>query len=551
MKNYWILARLMLKNTLAGMNPFAASQQAKSKGRSALRGIGMIVILAMAAVSVIFLEHEIFTLLRDAGQAILLPAMAILLSMLMTLVMGLFQTLSELFQGKDSPFLAVLPLTSRQIFAARLTSLYVSELALNAVIILPAVVMYCIGTKAVLPMALTAIPVVLLTPVLPLAIVALIASLLMRISFFAKHREAIVMGLSVAVALAYSIGVTMMNASSGDKDNTVFLAQALMRKDGMMNMLLQRFPPALWLAKGLTGDWALILLAAAVSVGAAALVIGLCGPGYLAQALSSGEKTVTRGKRVRGETNWRAGSRFAALHSLEWRELLRTPAWAYNALLGVVMFPLMIGIGFVAGFSRAGEGLELLQGLWKQFDPAYVALVTAAVMAMGSMVNPAVSTAISREGGRWPFALTLPVRQQTRFAAKLAVGIEINMVCSLMVMGVCWYLTRLPLQWMLLALLLAMLLAVASAAASLWVDALRPQLKWNSEMEAIKKNFNQVFGMLIWLAFTGLCALPAIFLWKHGGMAALGGSIGVAVVLTALSLFFLSRVTEKHVVLDA
>ena len=550
MKNYWILARLMLKNTIAGMNPLANSKQT-SKGKNILRGVGVLVLLGFVAASVIFLEYEIFTQLNKANQPLLLPSVAILISMLLTLVMGLFMTLSELFQGKDSPFLAVLPLTSRQIFGARLTSLYLSELTVNAAIILPAVVMYCVGTKTALPMALTVIPVLLLTPILPLAIVTLIACLLMRVTFFAKHRETIVMVLSVAVALAYSIGVTMMNASSPNEDNMAYLAKLFMQPNGMMELLLNRFPPVLWLARGLTGDWMSILLAAAVSAAAAAVVIILCGPGYLAQCLSSGEKTVTRKKAGKGEVSWRSGSRFAALHSLEWKELLRTPAWAYNALLGVVMFPLMIGIGFVAGFSRAGQGVEMIRNLWVEFDPAYTALVVAGIMAMGSMVNPAVSTAISREGGRWPFALTLPVRQRTRFAAKLAVGIEINMVCSIMIMAVCWYLSRLPLQWMLLAFLLNTLLAVASAAASLWVDAMRPQLKWNSEMEAIKKNFNQVIGMLVWMAFLALCALPAIFLWKYGGMAAMGGSIGVAVALTALSLFFLSRVTEKHVVLDA
>ena len=73
--------------------------------------------------------------------------------------------------------------------------------------------------------------------------------------------------------------------------------------------------------------------------------------GYLEQALSTSEKTVVH-RKVRGALNWKRNSRLAALHALEWKQLLRTPAWSYNALAGVVMFPLMMGVGLFAGFSE-------------------------------------------------------------------------------------------------------------------------------------------------------------------------------------------------------
>ena len=112
------------------------------------------------------------------------------------------------------------------------------------------------------------------------------------------------------------------------------------------------------------------------------------------------------------------------------------------------MFPLMIGIGFFAGVSKAGEGIEGLRMLIAEVDPCYVGLITAGVLMFGCMVNPVVSTAISREGGRWPFALTLPVRQQVRFRAKLAVGVEINVVCAVMIAVVLWFIVRMEL-WLL------------------------------------------------------------------------------------------------------
>ena len=551
MKNYGILTRLMLSNMLSSLNPFGISYEDKKKrGRALLRTLGVLIILASGIGFVVFLEYELSTLLKPMGQLSLLLGMAVLFSMVLTLVLGLFQTLSELYQGKDAPFLAALPLTSRQVFAARMTSLYVSELGIDALITIPAMVLYCMGTGKVLPVALTGLPVLLLLPVIPLVLVTLIGSLLMRVSFFSRNRETIVMVLSMGIAIAYSVAVTMMNTSASDSPATQ-LVSYLMRENGLAELLISRFPPALWAMRGLIGQELWLALLAGVSVLAAALLILLVGADYLPQALSAGEHTVSQ-RRVKGQASWRASSAFGALHSLEWHELLRTPAWAYNALAGVIMFPLMMGIGLFAGFSKGGAGdpTALIGELSQEFGYGYIALVAAALFAMGSMVNPAVSTAISREGGRWPFALTLPVRQRTRFAAKLMVGVEINLICGLLIAVVVEYLARMPLLWLLAALALSQAIGLAASAASLWVDARRPQLKWNSEMEAIKKNFNQVFGMFLWMAFLGLCVIPAVFLWSRGGGIAMLGCAGMALLEVAVSLLLLSRVTEKHTALQ-
>lgn len=548
MKNYWILTRVMLKNMLSSLNPFASIYETKQKKSRAILKAAVLLVISLAALaSVVYLEYLIFTGLEKIRMKELLPGLAIMVSMVLTLVLGLFQGLSELFQGKDAPFLAVLPLTSRQIFAARLTTLYLTECEVNAVICVPAFVLYAISLGSAWPVALTGLPVLLLLPLIPLSIVALVASLLMRISAFARHRETIVMVLSMAVAIAYSVGVTMTSGSSDSPQDMILM---LMSQEALMHRLTRIFPPVEWAMKGLTGNWGMLLLLAAVSAACVAAVLALAGPGYLNQALSSTEKTVVRAKQGKGEYKWNRHGALAALHSLEWKELLRTPAWAYNALAGVIMFPLMITIGMVTGVSNADStGLAGFRQLLAGVDQGYVAVVTAGVLMFGSMVNPAVSTAISREGGRWPFALTLPVQQKTRFLAKLLVGVEINAFCSAELAIVAWVLIRMSPLWLLGALLVSWLISLAAGAFSLWVDAIRPQLNWNSEMEAIKKNFNQVFGMMVWVLLVALCVIPAVLLWKHGGAATLAGVGGVALAEAAVSLPLLFRQAEKHAVM--
>ncbi len=548
MKNYWYLTRVMLRNMLSSMNPAHGTYaDGKKKQKAVMRTVAIACLAVGALASVIYVEYLLFKGLDQMKMPMMLPGLAIFASLMFTLVLGLFQCLSELFQGKDAPFLAVLPLTSRQVFTARLTTLYLMELATDLLICVPAFVLYAIGQGSAWPMAATVLPVLLLLPMIPLSIVALLASLLMRVSFFSRHRDTIVMVLSALLAIAYSITVTMMNSSSTDPSEAVAM---LIRPDGLLEKILGIFPPAMWAAKGLTGDAGMLLLYAAVSLVCAAGVILLAGPGYLEQALSSTERTVIRRKKGEVKHEWTVSSAFRTLHTLEWRELLRTPAWAYNSLLGVVMFPLMISIGMVVGVSRGGESMGALREMLNDVDPAYVALVTAAVMALGAMVNPAVSTAISREGGRWPFALTLPVHQKTRFMAKLMVGAEINLICMGLIGAVAWFLVRMPILWLLAAFLVSGMIGLAAAVISLWVDATRPQLNWTTEMEAIKKNFNQVIGMILWAVMTGLCVVPAVWLWNRSASLALAASGGVALLELVASWLLLGRATDKNLVMQ-
>ncbi len=546
MKNYLLLTRLMLKNFAASMNPFADRYADGKKKKS---GAGKAILFTMLALYgigfMLWIEIQLFNLVSAAHNALLLPTLAIFLSMLLTLVLGLFQGLSDLYQGKDAPFLATLPVTSPQVFAAKLTSLYVTELLIDAAIALPAFVLYAVKTGRVLPTALTAIPVWLLLPAIPLAAVSLLSALLMRISGFAKHREAVTMVLSMALAIAYSLLITRSNTSDGDLADTL---SALLVENGLTDKVASILPPVKWAAHGFAGEVPMLLLFAAACAAAFAFTVILVGPGYLEQALASTEQT-TGGKGSRHAREMRSGSVLQALHATEWKRLLRTPAWVFNGLAGVIMFPLMFGVGISMGFAQSGAN-ETFAMLMTQIPPAYIAIFGGLLMAMGSMVNPVVSTAVSREGGNWPFALSLPVRQEDRYMAKLLVGMEINAICSVMIAIVLTVMGGLPLWAVLLALLLSLVIDLAVAAISLWRDAYHPNFRWTNETQAIKQNFNQMWGMLYWLAAIALCCVPMFFLFEQPELL-LVLMTAIALAEMVLGCLLLDRSARNTAVLNA
>ncbi|MBQ8080650.1 MAG: hypothetical protein IJ240_01995 [Clostridia bacterium] len=550
MKNYLILTRLMVRNTLSSMNPFTGSyrnRKAKIGGIAKTILFGLLILGALA--SVVYVEYKLSEVLDSMRQRVLLPALAVLFATAGTLIMGLFQGISELYQGKDAPWLAVLPLTSRQVFAARLTNLYLGELALNLPLVVPAFILYMRDQPDLGALIVRGILILFLLPLIPLAIVSLLSALLMRVSAFARHRETVTMILSLILAVAYSAAVSLMNSRNmSEQSSTMYLISLLLNNQRLMNDLLSLFPPARWAAHGFMDSWPQLLLFLGVSVASIAAVLLSVGPGYLSAALSQSEHTSAR-KVKKAMPVWKSSSQLMALRRLEWRELLRTPSWAYNGLAGVFMFPVMITIGVLAGTASVGLSrvAELLNETISEAEPGYVIVILAATLSMGNMVNPAVATAFSREGGRYPFSLSLPVPQKKRFIAKLMVGLEINLMCTGMIALVCLVLFRLPVLPVVAAFVLSTVLGFTASTVCMCVDAAKPVLKWMNESQAIKKNFNSFFGMILWVIFLAVCVFVVFKLWRLGGTAVLLGATGVIILEAVAAWIVLCVMANKKV----
>ncbi|MBR6029303.1 MAG: hypothetical protein IKP40_09455 [Clostridia bacterium] len=549
MSNTLLVTRLLLRQMIAGMNPFTGSYaDSKKRSRAIFRTIGIVVLLLMGIASVVYIEYLLFTLLEKVRQPLLLPGLAVLVGMLSTLLLGLFQGLGSLYQSRDSVFLAVLPVTSHQIFFARIISLYVSELALNVPLMGPALVLYIISRGTAWPYALTGLIVFLLTPAIPLAIVVAVSSLLMRVSGFAKHRETVTMALSMVLAFGYSLAVSRFNGSMGQEEGMEMLVSLLTGSNGLLNRMLQIFPPARWGVDGFAGSVPYLLLFAGVSVAALALAWAAFGGGYLPLALSIGEVSTGTSRKI-GRSDWRSVSSFWALHRLEWRMLMRTPVWMMNSLFGLVIFPVMMIIGFGSGFSRAEVNMgNIMEFLLSEVPAVYVVMGAAAMASMITMINPACSTAVSREGGNWPFALTLPVTQRTRMMAKLAMGEEINLAGSLL-MCIPLVIFGTPLWIIAIAFVVANMVGLAANAGSLALDLLHPNLKWTNETQAIKANFHTMLGMALWALLLGLSVVLMVLLQDNPDLSA--WAVGALLVIAcALCCGFLLHVARKDAVMD-
>lgn len=548
MRDYGLLLGLTLRNRLAALR---AGSWRKDNGKLDISRIvaTIIVVLSLGVTAgfIIYAEIKLFSLLKTLRQAALLPALAVMLSMMSTLLLSFFHVLSGLYFSKDTAWMAYLPVRSRSVMAAKMTEVWLAEELFSAAVLLPVFILYGIhlGGDALYFVRMALI--VLTAPMIPLAVVGVLTSLLARMTSLMRHKEAI----SVLFSLVLVLGIlalegTMLPHIPDDAD-AMFFVRLLLDNEGILNMLTSAFPPVLWAVHGLQGNWVEFLMFVGASVGAMVLMIGLLGGGYLHVCLKQTEQGTRKRKVKTHEGTWRQRSQLMAMFGKEWNGVIKSPTIAFNSLPTIFMFPLMVGMG-AAGVASAMdvnvllEELRTMVGTLSMLD---LALIVAAAVGFAGFMNPAVATAVSREGSRLEISRMIPVPVRTQMTAKLLVGMLIDLMAVAVAAVILAVL--LPQQPVAIALgaVLALGLCYACSALTLTLDAVRPNLNWTNEMQVIKQSANVAFGMLIGLALFILPIVPPVLLLEASPAARFTSAAGVIALEAIVGLVLVRTVAEK------
>lgn len=549
MTGFFPLLRLQLLSRYADWKPRNLKKQFQEKpGRAVGRLIGLLVAVVYLGGFLIFLENGILSFLLGIGMPDLLLSMAITMSMLGTLVISFFFIMSSLYFGRDAAYVASLPVTPRTVLSAKLTQIWISEAGYSLVFILPAAILYGIRVGADPLVYLRALLAALGAPVLPIVAVAFVSTVLIRFSGLWKRRDMIATVSGVLFIGAYMYFAFTMGSISGSGDAEGMIASFLESNMNRVDAMTRAFPPAGWAAKGVLGDWGQLLLFLIVCAGASALAVWLIGFGYQKLSLLQGETPAKTGKKgALKRASFSGGSAFKALCLREFRQILRVPAYATNSLPTSLMPVFMVGMAYLT-FSRVGAEGESIEQLLSTFNTDIALPILTAIMAYMSGLNPALATAVSREGKGHDALTALPVSARTLVMAKMAVGYALALAGVVLASIAMAVLVPQFALHALLAFVLCALYTYVTACLGLMRDVKHPKLDWVTEQEAMKQNFGSAisifisWGILIALgALTWLLYSLNVGLW--GYFALMGALLAVACVLTHTLLM---RAADKY-----
>ncbi len=207
MRNFWLVFRLQLKNMLR-------KDPAKGNKRRIAWIAGLAVSYAVIAAAFIFTIVLMGGAFADFSLQSEFVALILLCGLMVVLVFGIVTVLTSLYFSRDTEFFLTLPVKPSAVFAAKLMVVYVTELCVAALLLVPCLIAAGVVMHApaqfyvLLPVA------VLCTPAIPLFVAAVVSVPIMYIVSFFRNRGALgsifVLLLFGAFFTVYYMGVSKM-----------------------------------------------------------------------------------------------------------------------------------------------------------------------------------------------------------------------------------------------------------------------------------------------------------------------------------------------------
>ena len=505
-------------------------------------GIGSVLSTYVYLLNLIFNAYPV-TLVFDA-----VITLVMLVAMLVVFVFGIAYGIG-LYYAKDTEFLATMPISRHMAFLGKFIPALIGELGTFALLTLPAIILYGIHVSASIGFYAIAVAVIIFGPMLPFALANLVAALLMGISAIARHRDKIITFGGLFLTLGFLvvnqyISMTMMHVSP---DQLLALLTG-----GLVEFVSSYLLPVRWAALALTGyggeAWLNLLLFVAISLAAFALVYTVAGRIYQRSALNQ-EESAKRKRKVDLTRTQKGHSRVMAVFFKEWKICLRSPVYALNSLIMILMAPMFVFLMTIMPQAMSAGEMDIFAMLFSNnANPLMIACIVGVYSFFFAAMNTAGFTVYSREGSCNWLVLTLPVSARYILNGKLLFSFSISLLVCLSTAMAVIVILGFPLLSTLMGLLIAMFAVAPILLASTVIDIIYPRLHWDSETKSIKTNINALISTFLVFGFMFLAGFSAYFLidkLNMGFESTLGIILGVCAIISVGLYMLLFRNAEK------
>mgnify|MGYP000847413632 CR=1 FL=1 len=499
MGKFFSLLKMQINSQL-GLS--AARYALKHDKKSLWKGLGMG--LAILVSLGVFAFMYIFLMIQFHESAMVLQTPQLIITIgavgcgLFVLFFGIFYILGALFLAKDTEFLASLPIRQESVFLSKFILVLLGEYPLVLFMMLPPVIIYGVNAQKDVLYYLAAAFCMLLLPLVPLLLASLFSLLLMQLVSKTRRRDLILLIGSVILVLVLFIGPNLLFSGMDENDPDIML-KLLQKSDGLIDISGRIFPPAVWMTRVLSLDFpeSLLNLGYLILLSAAAFGLVYLLASFVYQKGATAQmESEKRGKIAK--LNYKASSQLLVMYRNEWRIILRTPIYAMNSLILVFVGPFLMCLPLVGGSMAQDPDIQALYTLIEQGrNGPVLPLILAGILCLINLMNPAVSSTFSREGKNIWILKNIPVDIRIQAMGKLLLGYTITMAGAIATAVVMAFAFKLDVPVTLLSIGLCALALIPVNVTGIYIDLMRPKLKWNNPQEAIKQNANVILAMLV------------------------------------------------------
>ena len=536
------LTKIFLKNSFSNMDA-RMGISTKSKSKIIIYGLLFLYFAGL----IIFLGYNLLDGLIAIHQETIFVGMILFMIFGLAIIQTIFSSINILYFTKDSEYLLPLPLKPYQIILARTNVMLIAEYLIIFLVGFIPLLMYGILTGAGIIYYLTMIFAVILLPILPVLLISMLVMFIMSFAKLTKNRnkfQLFAMLLILAIIMAISISTSGMKQDLTNEE----MAQMVVQANGMIELVKGYFPTVDYLMEALTTN---SLFTAIVEV---LKTLGITIIGFIVYMLIAqkiyfkglvgnlfGGGASSSNKEI-NQKEYRNSKLYKSYVGKEFKNMARNPVFLMQCLIPAILIPIIMVVVVFAGFNSDGMGLEQITQMAQQMptNTFFIACIILGVIQFFTMFIYVSITAVSRDGENAVFMKYIPVSLYKQYMYKIIPNIIMNIVTTIITLGMAEYLLNLPVITLIALFVVATIMGILQSIAMIIVDLKRPKLNWDSEYAVAKQNLNLVFPVL--LAMVNIAILVGfVYLLKdinvYIGVGILGILYIIATVITNKYLY--------------
>ncbi len=478
------LVKLEFSNFI-GINVLKFSKDKKKRSKVWI----LIGAFAYLAVLMIVYMSGIAVTLCLAGEARAVPSFCAIIASMLIFVFTIFRAGSTIFNERSYEKLIGLPISESVIVWSRLLFMYLLNLVMAALIMLPAGIVCGLQTGAGFSYWILFVLGILFIPMIPIAVSSAVGAVIAALASRMEHKNAASSVMTLIFILAIML-VSFIPALDPSMTDERVLGMTMSAAGSMTAW----YPPAALFGDGVFGSLTGFLGFAALSVCIFALFAWIILKNY---ARICRKLSAHHARRNYVMTEQKVTSPLRALYQMELRRYLQTPVYVTNTAVGYLMI-IVFGIVMLVLVNNGqfGNDPELIRMLG-QISPLVIG-----VLMMMSSTTPA---SISIEGRQWWIVRSFPVTPKLMFDAKILTNLTMaipSCLVSAVLCAVAFGWKYFP--WLLLVPVSFSLLA---SVCGLAVNLKFPQFEWDNPTEVVKQGASMFAAVALFFASAGLAVV--------------------------------------------
>lgn len=525
-KQIFRLCRLSLCN-MFGLNEFLHTQDKSKKKHFVLMAVTWLILIIMLVSYVVGLSYG----LVDLGMGNVLPMYLYAVVSILMLGFTFLKAGSVLFSMKGYEILVSLPMSKTAIVISRFMTMYISNLAMACLVMIPGMIVYGVILKPVAVFYIIYAVGIVFLPLLPLTVASVIGAVITAVSSRMRHKSIVQTILMVLVVLAV-FGAGMLIPSDDETMSMELVKDMAVIVEKQIGGL---YPPALWFNNAVFGK----ALYTVGFIGIPLVVFAL----FIAVLQKYFYSICTLLNGVSAKNNYKLQALKAhgvvrALWKKELKSYFSSSIYVTNTIMGYVLAAVAAVSLFVVGADKFEEllGVSGIQSVIETVMP----FVLAVMMSMATMT----SSSISMEGKSFWILQTLPVKSKAVYLSKILANVTV--AAPFYVVSVIFgCLTVKPdmMEYMWIVTIPACYI-VYMAVIGITVNIAFPVLNWDSEVRVVKQSASTFVTMIIGMLSS---IVPAVVVVLLGNGAADVTRAAIVVVLLGATVVLYRRNGRKEI----